>query len=91
VISTRSGLAKLEPGLVRTIPIDASGSELAEAVLSDRADEQGTRLRVDRARAFARDRLDLGRFGRDWTACLVDLYRGRKTIKAGMGAAACRS
>jgi glycosyltransferase involved in cell wall biosynthesis len=91
VISTRSGLAKLEPGLVRTIPIGAGGSALAEAVLADRADQVGTRSRVDRARAFARERLGLDRFGRDWTACLVDLCGGELVIEARMRDAACLS
>jgi glycosyltransferase involved in cell wall biosynthesis len=81
VISTRSGLAKLEPGLVRTIPIGASGTVLAEAVLADRADASGTKSRVDRARAFARDRLGLDRFGRDWTACLEELCGGLRVIQ----------
>jgi glycosyltransferase involved in cell wall biosynthesis len=89
VISTRSGLAKLEPGLVRTIPIGASGTVLAEGVLTDRVEASGTRSRVDRARAFARDRLGLVRFGRDWTRCLEKLCGGQRVIPSRKVADAC--
>lgn len=75
VVATRSGLAKLAPGLVRPIPVAAGSKELAGAVLADRADGPGTRERVARARAFARDRLGSDRFGRQWTDLIIDLAR----------------
>ena len=79
VIATRSGLAKLIPGLVREVPVAAGGRELADAVLDDRRDLDGTLARVVQARSFARDRLGLARFGRDWTRLLLQAgSRGRE-------------
>jgi glycosyltransferase involved in cell wall biosynthesis len=75
VIATRSGLARLTPGLVREVPIGATGLELSDALLADQRDAIGTRDRVDRARQFARERLTLDRFGREWTELLVRLAR----------------
>ena len=83
VLSTRSGLAKLVPGLAREIRAGAEGRELAEALLADRHDSEGTRLRVDRARAFARERLGLERFGRAWTGLLIE------SAKQGKGGSPC--
>ena len=71
VVATRSGLAKIVPGLVREVAVAATGAELAAAVLADRADPEGTRARIARALAFARDRLAPDRFGREWTECLT--------------------
>ncbi len=78
VLSTCSGLAKLVPGLVREIPTGARGRELAEALLADQFDTEGTRERIERARAFVRERLDPGRFGRAWTELLVRAARDGK-------------
>ena len=71
VVATRSGLAKLVPGLVREVAVGAPAAELAGAVLTDLQDPGSTRARVDRARAFARERLTPGRFGREWTDLLT--------------------
>lgn len=86
VISTRSGLAKLVPGLVREVEVGAGSRALAAAVLADREDPEGTRSRVEKARAFAKDRLGLDRFGREWTDLLirsgersVDVVSGRRS------------
>jgi glycosyltransferase involved in cell wall biosynthesis len=70
VVATRSGLAKLVPGLVREVEVGAGTRALADAVLADRRDPEGTRARVENARKFARDRLTLERFGRDWTSLI---------------------
>jgi glycosyltransferase involved in cell wall biosynthesis len=75
VIATSSGLAKLKPGLVREIEVGAETQELAGALLADRRDAEGTRTRVRQARAFARDRLGLDRFGRDWTDFLIRQHK----------------
>ena len=77
VVATRSGLAKLRPGLVREVVVGAGSVELARAVLDDRADPEGTTARVEMARTFALDRLSVGRFGRDWTRLLME-SGGRK-------------
>jgi glycosyltransferase involved in cell wall biosynthesis len=71
VVATRSGLAKLVPGLVREVDVGAGTRALADAVLADRRDPEGTRSRVETAREFARDRLTLDRFGRDWTSLII--------------------
>jgi hypothetical protein len=71
VVATRSGIAKLVPGLVREVEVEAGSRALASAVLADRRDPEGTRARVDNARSFARERLGLDRFGRDWTSMLI--------------------
>jgi glycosyltransferase involved in cell wall biosynthesis len=83
VLATRSGLAKLVPGLVREIRAGAGGGELADAVLADRRDVAGTRLRVERAGSFARERLGLDRFGRAWTELLL------RTAAEGKGGPPC--
>ncbi len=76
VVATRSGLAKLCPDLVREIGFDSSGTEIARAVLLDHGKEASQRLaRVARAREFALNRLDLARFGREWTDVVRDLAR----------------
>ncbi len=80
VVSTRSGLAKLVPGLVREVPVDAPGPDLARAILADRSDPVGTAARVARAKRFARDRLGLDRFGREWTEFLTRLA-GPKNVR----------
>lgn len=78
VVATRSGLAKLVPGLVREVEVGAGSRELADAVLVDHRDASGTRSRIDRARSFARERLGLGRFGREWTELLLEVGAKRK-------------
>jgi len=85
VVATRSGLAKIVAGLVREVPVGATGRELADAVLADRSDLAGTAARVVRARAFARDRLALSRFGREWTECLA------RMASSGPEGSPCRS
>ena len=86
VIATRSGLAKMVPGLVREVPINAVGRELAEAVLLDQVDRRGTLARVKLARSFARARLSLDRFGQDWTLLLT-----RMAEKGGGGSSCSRT
>ncbi len=71
VVATRSGLAKLVPGLVREIKVGAGAGELAGAVLADHREAEPTRSRVEAARSFARDRLGLDRFGLAWTELLM--------------------
>jgi|GEM_PF-5408047 len=73
VVSTPVGLARLEPGLTRTVPQGADGREIAGAILADLADVEGTRGRVERARRFARERLSPDRFGREWGEMLASL------------------
>ncbi len=74
VVATRSGLAKVVPGLVQEIGFVSSGTELAAAILLDhKFDVQGRLARVARARSFAEERLDLARFGSEWTSLVVDL------------------
>ena len=80
VVATRCGIAKLVPGLVREVAVDAPGRVLAEALLADRADASGTRARADRAKAFAGEELGLGRFGRAWTDLLVASAERRKGV-----------
>jgi len=75
VVATRSGLAKLVHGLVREVEVDAGSLELASAVLADHRDSEGTRSRVEKARCFARLRLGLTRFGREWTELLMSSAR----------------
>ena len=70
VVATHCGLAKLVPGLVHEVPFCASGEVLAEAILHDRVDLASTIIRVLDARAFARERLGLERFGRSWSEFL---------------------
>jgi glycosyltransferase involved in cell wall biosynthesis len=71
VLATRSGLAKLVPGLVREIKTGAHGREIADALLADQEDHEGTADRVNQAALFARNRLRLDRFGQDWTNLLL--------------------
>ena len=71
VIATASGLAKLDPSLVREISVGAGTEELARAVLADHRDRVGTSARVEQARSFALDRLGLERFGREWTELMI--------------------
>ena len=86
VIATRSGLARLVPGLVREVGFEPSGPELARAVrLDHEADRPATRDRVLRARVFAADRLDLSRFGREWTNLIVDLARSGRAVPSEEG------
>lgn len=82
VVATRVGLAKVVPGLVREVGPDPSGAELAGAVLLDHEhDRPGRRDRVARAQRFARDRLGLARFGREWTDLIVDLGRPGRAVE----------
>lgn len=73
VVSTPVGLARIVPGLTREVPIGADGAAIAAAVLADRADPAGTAARVGHARSFARSRLSLARFAREWGAFLRGL------------------
>jgi glycosyltransferase involved in cell wall biosynthesis len=84
VVATRSGLAKLVPGLVREVEVEAGSRALADAVLADREDPEGTRSRVDKARAFAKDRLGLDRFGQEWTDLLIRLSGGKESSVLGL-------
>ena len=70
------GVARIIPGLVRSVPLDPAGAELARAVLLDHEhDRAGRAGRVEHAQAFVRDRLGMARFGREWTDLLVDVGR----------------
>jgi len=71
IVATDVGIARLAPGLARVIPLDATGHELAGAVLADFADRAGTADRIAHARSFARNRLTPERFGREWTDLLL--------------------
>ncbi len=73
VVATRSGLAKLVPGLVREVGFVPSGAELARAILLDHdtrppGDGPG---RPGPAVCLRSPRP--GRFGRDWTDLVRDL------------------
>ena len=83
VISTRVGLAKLVPGLTRPIGFVSSGTEIAEAILADHQSPRATADRVARAQGFARERLDLGRFGREWTDLILNLAQSNRTFQPG--------
>lgn len=66
IASTRSGLAKMVPGLTTLIPIDADGPTMARAVLAA----------VDIVHTLTpefRERLGPVRFGREWTDLIVSL------------------
>jgi glycosyltransferase involved in cell wall biosynthesis len=71
VVSTEVGIARLEPGLTRVIPVDADGPTLARAILDDQADMRGTAERTGAGKLFARERLSPDRFGREWTDLIL--------------------
>ena len=73
VISTPVGLAAMVPGLTREVPIGATGPELAAAVA-----EGPEAARIARGMAFARERLTLERFGREWSDLLCSAAEGRR-------------
>jgi hypothetical protein len=77
VVATRTGLAKLVAGIVREIPVGASGPVLAAAVLADAADPVGTRDRVSQAQAFVRKRLTLARLRQEWMEFLATVVQAR--------------
>lgn len=81
VISTKVGVCKLEPGLTREIHVKPTGEQLALAVHQDLYDREGTASRVERAKAFARERLTMARFGREWTNYLTGLGRRRSEVR----------
>lgn len=72
VVATPVGMVPELPWAVRQVPVGASGAELAAAVSADVADVRGTRERVRFARAYAKEHLTPGPFGRAWTALLRD-------------------
>lgn len=78
VVATRSGIARLVPGLVREIEVNASAQDLAAAVLADRDDPSGTLSRVKLAHLFAKSRLGVERFGREWTELLLRIHGRRR-------------
>lgn len=79
IISARVGLAE-EPeaaGWCRVVSAGCSGVELAEAVLADEADPEGTVARAVRAKAGARVRFSPERFGKEWSELIVATARPR--------------
>lgn len=71
VVSTRVGIAREYPELVREIPFRAHGAHIAAALLTEIADAEGTAARVARAHTVARDALSPARFGRCWSGALL--------------------
>lgn len=67
VVCTPVGIALEEPELVRTVPIRATGQELAATFLEEAADPIRVQGRAERARLRAGERYTAERFGREWT------------------------
>jgi glycosyltransferase involved in cell wall biosynthesis len=59
--------------LSRLLPPDATGQDVAEAILADGRDPVGTSSRVDTALAFATAELSMDKFGREWTDLICSL------------------
>ncbi len=66
-------------------PSLATGRTLAGAVLADIELQAETRARVDHARRFTLERLEIDRFGREWTDLLIHPKPSRR------GEGSCRS
>jgi glycosyltransferase involved in cell wall biosynthesis len=72
VLSTPVGSSLDFPDLVRMLPADPSGDDIATALLSDLADPAATSARVARARRLVREFASPERFGREWTEAICD-------------------
>lgn len=70
-VSTRVGIAREYPELIREIPYDAHGAAIAAAILSDVADAEGTTARISRARKVAQEQLSPNLFGHKWSGALL--------------------
>jgi glycosyltransferase involved in cell wall biosynthesis len=74
VLATPVGMVAHEhPDLVRQIPIRGKGHEMAQALVADLEDPEGTRARVERARQIVRERYTVEALGQRWTRYLVEL------------------
>lgn len=71
VIATPTGAAATYPHLVRSVPLDLTGADLAAAVRAELADRAGVRERVQTARAVAAEHSP-ERFGAAWTALICE-------------------
>lgn len=76
-ISKRVGLLVERPDLARILPREATGSDVAAAILADDADRAGTMTRVSKAMRFARESLGMDTFGRAWTDLFCEVARPR--------------
>ena len=72
-ISKQVGLLVARPDLARILPMDATGKEVAAAILADLADTEGTARRVDQALQFAQSDLSMAQFGREWTDLICSI------------------
>jgi len=78
VLATPVGMVAHEhPDLVRRIPIRAMGREMAQALVADLEDPEGTRERVEKARRTATEQYSCEMLGRRWTKYLVELACSR--------------
>jgi glycosyltransferase involved in cell wall biosynthesis len=74
VLATPVGMVAHEhPDLVRQIPVRAMGREMAQALVADLEDPQGTRNRVERARKTATEQYSVEKLGQRWTKYLREL------------------
>lgn len=72
VVGTATGVLAMHPGLARPLPFQATGEQIAAAVLADRVD--ATRpARVRDARVLCRERYTMAAFGSAWTDLIVSL------------------
>lgn len=71
VISKAVGVFEESSRFARLLPMDATGQDVAVAVVRDEFDAEGTADRVRRARAFAETVLTIEEFGKRWTDVIV--------------------
>lgn len=71
VISKAVGVFEEDSRFARLLPPDATGQDVALAVVRDEFDAEGTADRVSRARAFAETSLSIEEFNRRWTDLIV--------------------
>ncbi len=78
VLATPVGMVAHEhPDLVRQIPVRAMGRDMAQALVADLEDPEGTRERVERARRTATEQYSCEMLGRRWTKYLLELASSR--------------
>lgn len=75
VVARRAGLLAERPDLARLLAMDATGADIAAAILADHADRAGTLSRVARALTFASSVLSTDTFGRKWTDLICEVGR----------------
>jgi hypothetical protein len=68
VVSTEVGIAKMVPGLARSVSFEATGQALADAVLAAHATGA-----MPGAQAWARERLSFERFAAEWNTLLREV------------------